>query len=197
MSDSIYAPPEADVSAPPSDAAPRYYIVAPLKFFLLSIMTLGLYFVYWFYKNWQMIKLRDANDSWPVARAIFYIFFTHSLFTDIDIRAKERDTSYEWSPGLTATLFVVLSIVNNIADRVIPEDALGWWYVIGSLSLVFILPILLFQAQKAINFACNDERGDSNRKITAANAAWLILGALFWLLVIIGMIAIVTPGLLA
>ena len=80
MSDSIYAPPEADLTTPASDA-PRYYIVAPFKFILLSVLTFTLYFVYWFYMNWKLIKVEDNNDTWPVPRSFFYIFFTHSLFS--------------------------------------------------------------------------------------------------------------------
>ena len=45
MSESIYAPPEADVAVTKSDEA-DFYVVAPRKFYLLSILTFNLYFVY-------------------------------------------------------------------------------------------------------------------------------------------------------
>ena len=197
MSESIYAPPEADVSAPPEEEAPRYYVVAPFKFMLLSIMTFGLYFVYWFYKNWQMIKVRDGDDSWPVARAIFYIFFTHSLCTDIDIRARERDPHYSWGPGTIATAFVALSVISNLIDRIVPDEYFDGPMLLATLSPVLILPMILLQAQKAINFACRDDRGNTNRRITASNIAWIIVFAIVWIVVIIGVIATFDPTFLA
>jgi hypothetical protein len=37
-----------------------------------------------------------------------------------------------------------------------------------------------------INLSCNDARGDSNSKFTKANYAWIAVGALSWLLILIG-----------
>ncbi len=196
MSESIYAPPESDVSAPPDDDGPRYYVVAPVKFLLLSIMSFGLYFVYWFYKNWQLIKVRDSDGSWPIPRAIFYIFFTHALFADIDIRAKERDADYSWDPTLVASIFVALALISIFYDRLIPDRYFGGWYVVGSFSLVFIQPLLLLQAQKAINFASHDDKGATNRRLSAANIAWLVVCALWWVTTIIGLLMILDPTFL-
>jgi len=113
MSDSIYAPPEADVSVDVADE-PDFYVVAPRKFYLLAVLTFNLYFVYWFYRNWRRIKERNNEDIWPPARAIFYIFFTHALFKNIDLKIKLLGKTFSWNPGMTATLFVVLSIVSNV-----------------------------------------------------------------------------------
>ena len=112
MSESIYAPPEADTTAPADDTEPRYYVVGQTKFLLLSILTFGLYFHYWFYRNWNQVKKADADDSWPIARGIFYIFFTHSLFSDVDAQLRDKDPGYSWSPNGIATTFVLLTIIN-------------------------------------------------------------------------------------
>ena len=41
---------------------PRYYPVSTTKLVVLSILTGGLYEIYWFYKNWKWIKQRDGSS---------------------------------------------------------------------------------------------------------------------------------------
>ncbi|MEL7184814.1 MAG: hypothetical protein AAFN50_00085 [Pseudomonadota bacterium] len=128
------------------------------------------------------------------SRGIFYIFFTHSLFTDVDTRLRDKDPDYSWSPNLIATLFVLLTIINRVADRVMPEALISGWVILFSASLWFVLPALLVPAQKAINAACSDPNGASNRKLTAANYVWLLLGLLLWAVVLLGLAAIFMPA---
>lgn len=190
MNESIYAPPEADVSVV-EETEGEYYIVGPTKFLLLSILTMGLYLVYWFYRHWKMIKLRDDSSIWPIPRGLFYIFFTHSLFSDIDEKILRNRLEFNWSPGVTATLVVLISIASNIAGRLSAQN-------IGSPAMDFIsvglIPLLAFialTAQKAANVASGDPNGESNSKLTGANWAWLILGGLFWILALFGLYLVV------
>ena len=195
MSDSIYAPPEADVTAPPG-SQPRYYIVAPFKFILLSVLILNLYFVYWFYKNWRLIKEDDKDDIWPPARAFFYIFFTHALFTDVQESFKTQERQWDWSPGLLATLFVIVTLVGNLIDRIVPYEAYPLLSSVMPVASTLLATFLLFPAQKAINAVCGDEDGSANSKLTVANWAWMIVGGIVWLLILLGTYAmIVDPTL--
>jgi len=193
MSDSIYAPPQADVSVS-DDEQPRYYVVAPYKFVLLSALTFTLYFIYWFYRNWRQIKVDDNDDLWAPARGLFYIFFTHSLFSDVQDNLKNQGRSYEWRPGLLAGLFVLATLVVNFFDRIVPFEA----YPELSASMPFVATalttMLLFPAQKAINHACNDVGGSTNSRFTALNWVWVVVGGLFWLLVVIGTVAILSEA---
>jgi hypothetical protein len=195
MSDSIYAPPEADVTAPSGDL-PRYYIVAPFKFVLLSVLTFTLYFVYWFYMNWKLIKIDDNDDIWPPARGFFYIFFTHSLFADVQESFKSQGRQWDWHPGLLATLFVIATILGNVVDRLIPYETYPLLSSLSPLVSTFIITFLLLPAQKAINAACGDDAGSSNSRLITGNWVWMVLGGVFWLLILIGTYAmIVDPTL--
>ena len=53
----------------------------------------------------------------------------------------------------------------------------------------------LYKGQGAINTACNDPEGRTNSTITVANIVWIILGALFWGLVLIGIVATLTGNI--
>lgn len=65
-----------------------YYHVKPRKFLLLSIFTLGLYEIYWHYRCWKFIKLRDQSKIWPPARAVFCPLWYYAPLSDIGKRAQ-------------------------------------------------------------------------------------------------------------
>lgn len=195
MSEILYAPPEAEVAVTASDD-PDFYVVAPRKFYLLTILTLNLYVIYWFYRNWRLIKLRTGEDIWPPVRGFFFIFFTHALFTDIDIKLKSLKKEFAWSPATTATLVVVLTITSNIMDRLSARNIGSPETDFISTLLVPVVALVLVKAQHAINVACNDPSGSTNSSLTLANWIWMIIGALVWMLLLFGLyLTVVSPEL--
>ena len=197
MADELYAPPQADVSvADTSEKA--FYVVAPRKFLLLSILTLGFYDVYWFYKNWRIVKLRDNLDIWPPMRGLFYIFFTHSLFERVDTELRAGDNYEDWHSSSVATVVVLLAISSAILDRMTRYSVGEPFTDILSVLLIPVGAWVLLRAQKAINLACEDPQGSSNSSLTVGNWIWMILGGLMWLLVAFGLyLLIANPAWLA
>ena len=190
----LYAPPQAEIAVADTDQ-PDFYVVATWKFYLMSLMTFDLYLVYWFYRNWRNVRLRTGESLWAPARGLFYIFFTHSLFSRVDSKLKEEDYEFSWSPGSLATLLVLMTIISNVLDRLsfkmIGSPATDFL----SILMVPILPAIALKAQRAINVACGDTDGSQNTKLTAANWIWIVLGGLWWALVMLGLYAILlTPG---
>lgn len=185
MNDSIYAPPEAEVADTPTDE-PHFYVVGTRKFYWLSLLTFNLYFVYWSYRNWRNIKRETGENVWPVPRGIFYIFFTHSLFTDVNERLKTIGADFAWRPGTSATLFVVMVILSNVLSR-LSERSIGS-PITDILSIAFVpfLPLLLLQGQRAINLACGDADGSQNQGLTVVNWVWMVIGGLVWLVAMFG-----------
>ena len=196
MSDEFYAPPETDVEAPDADLD-LYYVVSPRKFFLLSIFTAQLYFIYWMYRNWRNVKERNGEQMWPAMRGLFYIFFVHALLTDVDMAMRDKDRNYEWHPTTIATLFLAVIIAGYILGRLA-------YYEIGSpttdllqLLLMPIATLILLPAQRAINAVCDDPAGNSNGSLTVGNWVWIVLGTLYWLLVLLGLYVLyVNPEML-
>jgi hypothetical protein len=172
-----------------------FYVVAKPKFLALMIATMGIYTVYWFYKNWALLN-RRRHCYWPVARGLFSIFFAHALFDEIDraLRRSDAARTFFWSPRSLATGYVVFSILMNICDRLSFKN-------IGSpltdlLGFVLLVPIvlILLRAQQAANLAAGDPEGTHNSRLTLANIAWLILGTLLWLLSLLGLYMALTHG---
>lgn len=162
-----------------------FYVVAPTKFWVLYIMTFGLYGLYWSYQQWSQFRRVTSEKIWPVARAIFAIFFIHELYGEVDKRLKAKGLSREWRPRSLATVTVAVLIASSIASQLSSKD-------IGSplmdyLSLAFLpfIAYLRYLAQMTINVACDDPAGYGNRNWTIPNIIWIVVGVLWWLLVLI------------
>ena len=190
MEDNIYQTPQADLSTG-DDSDATYYIVSTKKFLTLFISTLGIYGVYWFYKNWSLHKASTNSKIWPVMRGIFAIFFTHSLFRLVNDTLKSKSITHEWKFEFIATIYVISAVLSNVSDRLSAKE-------IGSPLTNFIgflflgtMAWALYKAQIAINMSCNDPEGLSNSNFSAANITWIVLGAALWGLIFVGMTSFV------
>lgn len=165
-----------------------FYVVSKRKFLVLFVATLGLYGVYWAYKNWQRYKAVSNEKVIPILRGFFQIFFTHSLFMKVQASLEKRGVDFAWSAKGHATWLVILLIISNLLDRLAMKS-------IGSphtdfASFLIMIPLLLayLKAQEAINRACGDAQGTSNGHFTGANLAWIAFGLILWGLSIYGVL---------
>ncbi len=176
-----YEPPKADMNELYSQAEEKFYVISLKKMIILTFATLGIYVAYWFWKHWNQWKQATDSNIWPIPRAIFCIFFTHSLFREINEEAEEVTAQDLPALGLFATIFVVIQFVDRAVDKLLlPEE----------FSLTLDIPILivflslnvwcLWQAQKQANLACNDEDGLSNDNFGIAEYIVIALGVLVW-----------------
>jgi len=190
MSDSFYSTPQSEVGLEEVAEEGEYYVVSTLKFTMLYISTLGIYALYWFYRNWKLHKIKQGLDIWPIPRAIFAIFFIHSLFNNVNSKLKDSGSDFSWKSGIMATLFIVLSIGSSVCDRLADSEiGLPYTTFVSLIILPFTFYILL-KAQKAINTAENDPTGSTNSSITLLNCVWIFLGLLIWGAAIIGVLVV-------
>lgn len=196
MTDSVYAPPKADLSKVQSDAGtPAFYVVSTLKMMVLFIATLGAYQLYWHYKNWRNHQQKDLAeggtdaDIWPWLRMIFAVFFVHSLFREVKIVADTHQRESNFNVSTQATLMVLLMIASAGLSRV-PEKA-SFFIVAQVLAIILLVPTMFIyrSAQRFINASCGDPEGTSNASFTVANYVWIALGAILWLFLVVGLIA--------
>jgi hypothetical protein len=197
MSTNPYQTPQSTLidTIPDETGNALFYVVSPVKFWLLMVGTFGLYSVFWFYKHWSLLNRRHGG-YWPVPRAIFSIFFTHSLFAEIDHVLKRKQIEFHWSPAGMATLYVVSTIAMQISSRLASNGMIS--ATADLLTNLLIIPMFaaLHVAQRAANVAEGDPRGESNSRITGANIVWLLLGGCLWLLMLMGIAAILMEGTL-
>jgi hypothetical protein len=165
-------------------------VVAPHKFLLLMVLTLGLYSVYWFYRNWKLLNVHHKG-YWPVPRAIFSIFFAHALFSEVDSLLRKRGIKHAWAPGTAATVYVISAIASRVLEKL--ADMPGVSPMFSVIAFLTLIPIVssLYSAQRAINAAEGDPQGLGNARITWANLIWMALGGLLLAVVLLGMFLLV------
>ena len=169
-----YQAPSAELLDASKLASNAPFVVSTRKLITLQIFTLGLYSIYWFYKNYKNIKASSGEKIWPVPRSIFQVFYTHDLFKRIHTTAKTKGIEVSWSHHMLALAFILLSVFINISDRI--SVSMGY---IGFM-MIPLTAFIMAQVQVSSNGIANDSMGDSNSKFTWANYLWCVLGAIVW-----------------
>lgn len=168
--DARFAPPAANVEpvAPPHTAgAPIWFSVSPLKLVVMCTVTLQLYGVFWFYKQWTLVRDREHSSIWPAARAIFPVFFIWSLYNKV--RDSEVGPGPRLNAGGMAAAWIVLTLMWKAPDPY-------WWIAMAA-------PIFLIPMQNAMNA--------TNRVITPNHEKNDRFTWLNWVGIVVGLGAIV------
>jgi hypothetical protein len=90
---------------------------------IMCTVTFGFYEMYWFYKNWKLIKQRTASDIMPFWRAFFYVLFCYPCFREMGSVAASRGSGFPASPGLLASMFILLVLACRLPG---PFWFVGW-----------------------------------------------------------------------
>jgi hypothetical protein len=176
------------------EKALEYFPVSEGKLITLYILSFGLYGVYWFYKNWTLQQPRMEKKIFPVMRAIFSIFFTHSLFKRINRSAEHLEKKHKFNANLMATLFVAAVVIGNVLDRVsvnfgILETLSDSTVIILSLIIFLLSAYPLAAVQATVNRINNDMLGYLNHKYSVWNYLLIASGSILWLMVLLGLLA--------
>jgi hypothetical protein len=154
MQESIdpYVPPKSNVATPAKSTHEAYFFTtSTLKLAVMSISTFGLYELYWFYKNWVLIKERTGQNIMPFGRAIFAPFWAYSCFKHIKIAADENAVPESLSIGVLATAYFLLYAILLLPDP---------YWLVSTFTFVLLIPAngvaLRVNKQVAPNFENND-----------------------------------------
>ncbi len=115
------------------------------KFIFLSLLTIGHYQIYWFYKNWQWVKTVGREDLWPVARSFFASIMNFVLFRKIaEVGSEKSKVGYGWY-GAVALPLAFLYLMATGADRVISrmDNIPEWTSFITIIALFIAIPVVM------------------------------------------------------
>jgi len=186
-----------------SNQAPPLFAVSEGKLLTLYLLSFGLYGVYWFYKNWQLQQPSMDKKIYPLLRAIFSIFFTHSLFKRINKQASKLEKKHRFNANLLATIYVVTIVLSHLTDRISMavddasagtgfalHDALsGNTVIIISVGIFLLSAIPLVQVQATANRINDDMLGYLNHRYSVWNYMLIATGTFFWAMLGLGILA--------
>jgi hypothetical protein len=181
-----YAPPatavaDMDSASTSAEAADTpFFAVTLFKYVLMFVCTLGLYQIYWFYRNWQLVKEREGFAGLrisPIPRAIFSIFFCYQLFAKVrDYEHPALKPRRRLLAGPLAAGWIILSVLWRLPDPY-------WWP--STLSFLFVLPVQVRVNQINAEVAPGHDR---NARLSWRNWIAVGLGGVLILLVLIGIL---------
>jgi hypothetical protein len=133
----------------------EYYPISLMKFMILSIGTMGIYEVYWCYRNWHGIKAKTNSDIMPIARGIFAIIWFYPLFNalkkDSETRFDKNKVLFPLIAMVFAAVYVVVSYATSFSNHVI-------WTILSLLTAFLFVPLVTYvnslnqQAESAIKY---------------------------------------------
>ncbi|MBQ8661749.1 MAG: hypothetical protein IJ482_05445 [Alphaproteobacteria bacterium] len=140
-----------------SEARIEYFSVSSLRLAVLSVLSLGLYFFYWSYKNWAAVKKYTKDDVWPILWSWFlWLFFIIPLF----VRMKNSLRQNGCRTGklmICGGVFIALYVTYRLGDVWIEQLA----QVMSPAAVVFavyflfacflLAAVMLALVQKEIN----------------------------------------------
>jgi hypothetical protein len=145
---------------------PPFFAVSLLKSAVMSFFTLGLYELYWFYRNWQRVRVRENRDIKPSLRTLFALIFCYPCFREI------RKTGLQIEAIATPPMEVLAAgwTVMWLAFQ-LPKP--GW--MIAIFSWVFMVPVQAYANQINLTAVPGHDR---NSQFTVWNWVGICLGAL-------------------
>jgi hypothetical protein len=176
MSSNPYAPPTAELADAQAAQTqqPAFFAVSIAKLTVLSLCTLGLYELYWFYKNWQFVRARERSNIVPVLRAFFAVFFCYACFARIRDHGKKVGIQPPLSAGACATGWILTTIMWRLPDP---------YWLVSMAAFLFLLPAQAYANR--VNAAVAPEH-DRNSKFTESTWITTVIGGAFFLLAVFG-----------
>ncbi len=184
MSDNLYAPPQADLRMP-AVREPAFYTVSDGKFFTLFFASLGLYLVYWSWKNWRRYQRATGAKVSPLARGLLPLFFTHALLFRAEELLHERGMHWTEPPEVWANRFVMATVMGVIFNGLARNDIGNPLTDLGCLAMLVVQGLAVCKSQQVLNFAADDPLGESNARLGLVDYLCLVPGVLVWLFILL------------
>lgn len=172
-----FATPEAHAVARPEGTwAAGWFAVGPTKVLVLTTVTLGFYAIYWFERQYRMQKRFYGEDTWPLARGVFSVFYAIDLFR----RVRALSSEQIWSADAMGWLYLGCAIVARVVDRLTMDAEAGLANGLATLTSMALLGgmgFVLSQVQGHINAELDRvaPRREKNERFTVVN--WLLIAA--------------------
>jgi hypothetical protein len=147
----------------PATDAP-YFAVSRQKLVVMSMTTLSLYQIYWFYKNWQMMNTRKGSGGSPFWRAVAAPITAHGLFADVRTDAQSRFVTVGWTSGGLAVIYFGLALCAFLQYP---------WWTIALGSVFALVPVHATMEEVNRKVAPNAPRNDT---YSSLNAVGIVLG---------------------
>ncbi|GHB72376.1 hypothetical protein GCM10008107_22180 [Psychrosphaera saromensis] len=118
-----------------------FFPISIVKFLVLSTLTMGLFNVYWMYRNWLAIKTAHKLHIMPIVRGWFIIIWFYPFMAHLIDDSKKRFGDNRAMPVYAAILLAVGYVVMSIIDVYVDSN---YGYITFFLTPLLFLPSLAY-----------------------------------------------------
>jgi hypothetical protein len=155
---------------PTAQTGPPFFSVSVTKLIVMTICTLGIYELQWFYQHWWAVRRITGEKISPIWRTHFLIFFCYPLFRRVRVAADAHDIGPKFNPGIVAVIYVSLLLLAGFAN--------DFWPVL----FVSHLPLVVVQRTANEINGTVAPHADRNDRFSCANKVAVVIGGLIVLL---------------
>ena len=123
------------------------------RIIVLTIVTSGVYVLYWLYKTWQQLQSETNDLHYPFWHAatmfvpIYGLFRIHRHLSVIQDLAQKRGVEPLMPPALGVTLMALYWLIILVSGNL---ESLAGFYVLGLIGLALITTLIV-RAQQTLN----------------------------------------------
>ncbi len=158
-----------------------FYVVSLRKLIILNFFTGGLYWFFWFLRNWDLYHRSRGRGLSMLPGVLWPELFVYVLLNRVDRHIRITGRYYAWSPWWLAFGMVLMMLLSGTLELItvpIQNDGL---LISASLLTGILYYVTLCRAQQAINYCERDPCGEGNAQLTWVNWLWIIISTLGWL----------------
>jgi len=154
----------------------RYrYVIEPTRFIVLSIISLGIFEAYWFYKQWLFYTYLGKVKGSPFLHAAFAPLASFMLFPHVLRMATAHGFKAPMGASALSLLWIAPAAFSRLPD---PYSLLS--------ATTFIAPLF---ALKAVNHIWRSvDRSTMPSTLSRGAKIWVAIGAVLFILSIIGVL---------
>lgn len=150
-----------------------FFHTSTSKFVALTIVSFGLWQVYWLYRNWRYLRDNGRRGISPFWRSVFDLLWVYDLFNSIKSQPVAMATRVRPYPAGNLAIGYIVAGIASIA--LYAFEASPWWQLgLSFLNAACMLPVQSFIVR--VNTCSVPRRAMS--QTGAGLVAVVILGAL-------------------
>ena len=160
------------------------------RIILVSFLSTGLYFFYWFYITWKHLSTEIEGKNYPFWHAmtlnvpVYGMFRLHAHVRIINELAVRQSITTTLAPGLAVVLLVLATTLNFASIGITNRLAI----IVVTLISATLVTVLMAMAQGTLNLYWEkalSPRSVTDARIGAGEVIIVIVGIIFWILLLI------------
>jgi len=163
-------------------------IIDPVRIIVLSILSFGLYFYYWFYLTWKHYRDYTGTENFPFWHAltlfvpIYFLFRVHAHVRSFKELMVEGGMTSSLRPGVVVALILLSNLLSIISWRFYYDDSLSNAIVLD-IIVVLLNTGLLFWVQTNLNLFWKVTKYifATNAHIGVGEVIFVLVGILAWI----------------